>query len=160
MGKVDTETGKPDIKAFRAFQRLWALGADLGHTNSTSAFLLGASILSGPLSCLISALSSGYVILHISAAEASLKSLALIISKNKVTDLIDDIKKAKPSCTAPPIECLRRSILESVSVHRLRVTLSQIIQWWKSQWRLIVLQVKTITFAPATSSPMRICSSV
>ena len=93
MGKVDKETGKPDPKALRAVQRLWALGADLGQTNSTSAFLLGASTLSDPLSCLISALSSGYGILHFGAAEASLKSLATIGSKDKVPDLINKVKR-------------------------------------------------------------------
>ena len=40
IGKVDKKTGKPDPKALRAIQRTWALGADLGHTNSTFAFLL------------------------------------------------------------------------------------------------------------------------
>ena len=93
MGKVDKETGRPDPKALRAAQRLWALGADLGHTNSTSAFLLGASTLSDPLSCLISALSSGYGILHFGAAEASLKPLATIGSKDKVPDLINKVKR-------------------------------------------------------------------
>ena len=71
MGKVDKETGKPDAKALFAIQRLWALGVDLGLTNSTFAFLLGASKLSNPLSCLISAVYSGYGILHFGAAEAS-----------------------------------------------------------------------------------------
>ena len=95
MGKVDKETGKPDPKALRAIQRTWALGADLGHTNSTSAFLLGASTLSDPLSCLISALSSGYGILHFGAAEASLKSFATIGSKDKVPELINKVKRGE-----------------------------------------------------------------
>ncbi len=93
MGKVDKETGKPDPKALRAVQRIWALGADLGHTNSTSAILLGASTLSDPLSCLISALSSGYGVLHFGAAEASFESLATIGSKDKVPDLINKVKR-------------------------------------------------------------------
>ena len=93
MGKVDKETGKPDPSALRAVQRIWALGADLGHTNSTSAILLGASTLSDPLSCLISALSSGYGILHFGAAEATFKSLAMIGSKDKVPDLINKVKR-------------------------------------------------------------------
>ena len=93
MGKVDKETGKPDPTAIYAIQRIWALGADLGHTNSTSAFLLGASTLSDPLSCLISALSSGYGILHFGAAEASFKSLAALGSKKKVPYLIEKVKR-------------------------------------------------------------------
>ena len=93
MGKVDKNTGKPDPNAIRAIQRIWALGADLGHTNSTSAFLLGASTLSDPLSCLISALSSGYGILHFGAAEASFKSLAAIGSKKNVPFVINKVKR-------------------------------------------------------------------
>ena len=93
MGKVAKDTGKPDPNAIRAVQRIWALGADLGHTNSTSAFLLGASTLSDPLSCLISALSSGYGILHFGAAEASFKSLAAIGSKKMVPHVINKVKR-------------------------------------------------------------------
>ena len=95
IGKVDKKTGKPDPKALRAIQRTWALGADLGHTNSTSAFLLGASTLSDPLSCLISALSSGYGILRFGAAEASLKSFATIGSKDKVPEMINKVKRGE-----------------------------------------------------------------
>lgn len=93
MGKVDKSTGKPDPAAIRNIRRIWALGADLGHTNSTSAFLLGASSLSDPLSCLISALSSGYGILHFGAAEASFRSLAAIGRKENVPYLISKVKK-------------------------------------------------------------------
>ena len=95
MGKVNKDSGKPDPKAIHAIQRIWALGADLGHTNSTSALLLGASTLSDPLSCLISALSSGYGVLHFGAAEAAFKSLAAVGSKKNVPYLIEKVKKRK-----------------------------------------------------------------
>ncbi|MCJ1282613.1 hypothetical protein MMC26_001938 [Xylographa opegraphella] len=85
-GNVDKDTGKPNSKSVYHLQRLWALGADLGHTNNTAAFLLGASTLADPLSCLISALSSGYGIMHFMAAEASIKSLAAIGGKQNVPD--------------------------------------------------------------------------
>ena len=93
MGKVDKATGKPDPSFLYHIQRVWALGADLGHTNSTSALLLGASSLSDPLSCLISALSSGYGILHFGAAEASYKGLAAIGNKKNVPNMIDKVKR-------------------------------------------------------------------
>lgn len=93
MGKVDKATGKPDPTFLYHIQRVWALGADLGHTNSTSALLLGASSLSDPLSCLISALSSGYGILHFGAAEASYKSLAAIGKKENVPYMIAKVKR-------------------------------------------------------------------
>ena len=67
----------------------------MAHTNSTSAFLLGVSTLSDPLSCLISALSSGYEILHFSAAEASLNSFATIGSKDKVPEIINKVKRGE-----------------------------------------------------------------
>ena len=93
MGKVDKATGKPDPAYLCNIQRVWALGADLGHTNSTSALLLGASSLSDPLSCLISALSSGYGILHFGAAEASYKALAAVGKKENVPYLIAKVKR-------------------------------------------------------------------
>ena len=93
MGKVDEATGKPDPAFLYHIQRIWALGADLGHTNSTSALLLGASSLSDPLSCLISALSSGYGILHFGAAEASYKALATVGKKENVPYLIAKVKR-------------------------------------------------------------------
>ncbi|MCJ1385545.1 hypothetical protein MMC17_008668 [Xylographa soralifera] len=92
-GNVDKSTGKPDPTSVYHLQRLWALGADLGHTNSTAAFLLGASTLADPLSCLISALSSGYGIMHFGAAEASLKSLVAIGGKENVPNLIEKVKR-------------------------------------------------------------------
>ena len=93
MGKVDNSTGRPDPTFLYQIQRIWALGADLGFTNSTSAFLLGASSLSDPLSCLLSALSSGYGILHFGAAEASYRSLAKIGRKENVPYLISEVKR-------------------------------------------------------------------
>ena len=93
MGKVDKATGKPDPAFLYHIQRVWALGADLGHTNSTSALLLGASSLSDPISCLISALSSGYGILHFGAAEASYKALAAVGKRENVPYLIAKVKR-------------------------------------------------------------------
>ena len=94
-GNVEKDTGKPNPTSVYHLQRLWALGADLGHTNSTAAFLLGASTLADPLSCLISALSSGYGIMHFGAAEASLKSLVAIGGKENVPNLIAKVKRRK-----------------------------------------------------------------
>ncbi|MCJ1398521.1 hypothetical protein MMC11_001721 [Xylographa trunciseda] len=91
-GNVDKGTGKPNPNSIYHLRRLWALGADPGHTNSTAAFLLGASTLADPLSCLISALSSGYGIMHFGAAEASLKSLVAIGGKENVPNLIPKVK--------------------------------------------------------------------
>lgn len=71
IGKVDKKAGHPDPTLLYHIQCVWALGAHLGHTNFISALPLGASSLSDPLSCLISALSSGYGILHFGVAEAS-----------------------------------------------------------------------------------------
>ena len=93
MGKVDHNTGKPDRQLLHHLRRVWALAADLGHTNSTAAFLHAASTLSDPISCLISALASGYGILHFGAAEASYKNLAAIGKKENVPRLIDQVKK-------------------------------------------------------------------
>lgn len=93
MGKVDKATGKPDPASLHHIQRVWALGADLGHTNSTSALLLGASSLSDPLSCLMSALSSGYGILHFGAAEVSYKALKAVGKKENVPYLIAKVKR-------------------------------------------------------------------
>ncbi|MCJ1432422.1 hypothetical protein MMC27_001778 [Xylographa pallens] len=92
-GNVDNSTGKPNPTSVYHIRRLWALGADLGHTNSTAAFLLGASTLADPLSCLISALSSGYGIMHFGAAEASLRSLVAIGGKDNVPNLIAKVKR-------------------------------------------------------------------
>lgn len=93
LGKIDKRTGKPDPKTVSHLQCLWTLGADLGFTNSTAALLHGASPLGDPVSCFISALSSGYGILHFSAAEASLKSLAATGRKENVPHVIAEVKR-------------------------------------------------------------------
>ena len=93
MGKIDRSTGKPNPQLLYHLRRIWALAADLGHTNSTAAFLNAASTLSDPISCLISALASGYGILHFGAAEASYMNLAAVGTKENVPRLIDQVKK-------------------------------------------------------------------
>lgn len=95
MGKADKATGHPDLIYLYHIQRVWALGADLGHPNFTSALLLAPSSLSDPLSCLISALSSGYGILHFGVAEASYESLAVIGKKEDIPHLVAKVKKGE-----------------------------------------------------------------
>ena len=95
MGKVDPSTGKPDSQFLYHMRRVWGLGADLGHTNSTAAFLHGASSLGDPLSCLISGLSSGYGVLHFGAAEASYRNLAAVGDKKNVPWVIEQVKSKK-----------------------------------------------------------------
>ncbi|KAL8832153.1 MAG: hypothetical protein Q9191_000426 [Dirinaria sp. TL-2023a] len=155
MGKVDKGTGKPDPNAIRAIQRIWALGADLGHTNSTSAFLLGASTLSDPLSCLISALSSGYGILHFGAAEASFKSLAAIGSKKMVPYVINKVKRKEAKLYGYGHRMFNTVDPRVIFGARILNDLDSKTPWWKSQWRLIALQGKMNTSPLEASKQMR-----
>ena len=96
MGKVDKATGKSDLAYLVHISSVWALGADradLGHRNSTSALLLGASSLSDLLSCLVSALSSDYGISHFGAAETFYKALAAVGKKENIPYMIAKVKR-------------------------------------------------------------------
>ena len=93
MGKVNKTTKKPDGTTIHHIQRMWANSADLGHTNSTSAILLAASSFSDPVSCLITALSTGHGILHFGAAEASIRSLEAIGCKDNVPAFLAKVKR-------------------------------------------------------------------
>ena len=95
MGKVDSATGKPDPKHLAALQHTWALAAENGHTNSTSAILLSASTLSDPISCLICALSSGYGPLHFGAMEVSYKVMTGVGKLENVPALIERVKRGE-----------------------------------------------------------------
>ena len=95
MGKVERATGKPDPKHVTALQHTWALGAESGPTNSTSAILLSASTLSDPVSCLICALSSGYGPLHFGATEVCHKVMAGVGRKENVPSLIEKVKRGE-----------------------------------------------------------------
>lgn len=95
MGKVDKATGKADPKHLAALQHTWALGAENGHTNSTSAILLAASTLSDPISCLICALSSGYGPLHFGAMEVSYKVMTAVGRPENVPALIESVKRGE-----------------------------------------------------------------
>ena len=95
MGKVDKMTGKPDPKHVTALQHTWALGAESGPTNSTSAILLFASTLSDPMSCLICALSSGYGPLHFGATEVCYKVMVGVGKLENVPALIGKVKRGE-----------------------------------------------------------------
>ncbi|TVY83948.1 Citrate synthase [Lachnellula suecica] len=92
MGIVDANTGKPDPKHVYAIQRTWALSAEHGPTNSTSAFLCTASTLADPLSCLISAVSSAYGPLHFGATEVAYRVIQEVGTVENVPVLIERVK--------------------------------------------------------------------
>ena len=95
MGFVDISTGAPIAHHVSCLERLWALVADHEMTCSTAAFLQTASSLPDPLSCLISACSAAYGILHGGAIEVAYKSIAEVGSVDNVREKIESVKSGK-----------------------------------------------------------------
>ena len=95
MGFVDPLTNEPNPQHILAIQRTWVLSADHGSTNSTSAFLLTASTLADPVSCLIASLAAGYGPLHFGATEVAYKNIAEVGNKEHVPAMIEEVKAGK-----------------------------------------------------------------
>ena len=92
MGLCDLATNTPNHVAVNAVSKLWIMGCDHELTNPTSTFLQCASSLTDPLSCAISALMSGYGILHFGAAESAYKATKKIATKENVLPFLAHAK--------------------------------------------------------------------
>ena len=75
MRLSDPMTGTLDPEMLASLEKLWIIGADHELTNSTSALLHAASSLADPMSCVVSAIASGYGLLHFGAAESTYRLL-------------------------------------------------------------------------------------
>lgn len=93
-GKVDA-AGRPDELLHDSLRHAGAMGADHEITNSTFALLVGASSLADPISCLISAVASGYGPLHMGACESAYKTMQNLGGVENVPHLIDAVKSGK-----------------------------------------------------------------
>lgn len=78
MGITESDTGDLKPEEMKILQKLWILSADHELTNSTSALLHAASSLTDPVSCVISAIASGYGPLHFGAAEGAYRLMQRI----------------------------------------------------------------------------------
>ena len=94
IGQVDAE-GKPSQIHLDCLKRVGSMGADHEITNSTFSLLVTASSLADPVSCLISAISSGYGPLHMGACESAYKSMQKIGGPQNAHKLINAVKARK-----------------------------------------------------------------
>lgn len=94
-GHVLEETGLPNPRYVENFERLWSLVADHEMTCSTAAFLLTASSLPDPISCIISGIGASYGPLHGGAIEFAYKDMADIGSVANCQTKIDRVKSGK-----------------------------------------------------------------
>ena len=92
IGKIDQETQDPDGLMVQALNQIWIQGCDHEINNSTSALLHAASALSDPVSCVITAISSGYGPLHLGAVESVYALIKDIGNPNRVAAVIDRCK--------------------------------------------------------------------
>lgn len=95
MDHVDSATGVPYPHHVDCMERLWVLVADHEMTCSTAAFLQTASALPDPISCLISAISAGYGILHGGAIETAYRNIAEVGDIENVQQKIESVKSGK-----------------------------------------------------------------
>ncbi|TAQ91173.1 hypothetical protein B7494_g543 [Chlorociboria aeruginascens] len=95
MGRVEPSTGKPNPHHVSCLERLWCLVADHEMTCSTAAFLQTASALPDPISCLLSAISACYGILHGGAIEVAYKNIAEVGGVENAQAKIDSVKAGK-----------------------------------------------------------------
>jgi citrate synthase len=95
MDHVDSATGVPYPHHVDCMERLWVLVADHEMTCSTAAFLQTASALPDPVSCLISAISAGYGILHGGAIETAYRNIAEVGDIENVQQKIESVKSGK-----------------------------------------------------------------
>ncbi len=94
-GRVDSQ-GRPDKTLHDTFRHVGAMGADHEITNSTFSLLVTASSLADPISCVISAISSGYGPLHMGACESAYKTMEKLSRvENAAPLLIENVKKGK-----------------------------------------------------------------
>ncbi|KAF3403138.1 Citrate synthase [Talaromyces pinophilus] len=94
-GHVLEKTGLPNPRYVENFERLWSLVADHEMTCSTAAFLLTASSLPDPFSCIISGIGASYGPLHGGAIEFAYKDMADIGSVANCQTKIDRVKSGK-----------------------------------------------------------------
>ena len=92
MGLCNLKSEAPNHVAVNAISKLWIMGCDHELTNSTSAFLQCSSSMTDPLSCTISALMSGYGILHFGAAESAYQATKRIATKENVGPFLERAK--------------------------------------------------------------------
>ena len=92
MGEINRETQEPEELTLRVLDQMWIQGCDHEINNSTSALLHAASSLSDPLSCVITAVSSGYGPLHFGAAESVYALIQDIGTPDRVAAVIDKCK--------------------------------------------------------------------
>lgn len=95
IGFADNSTGAPNAHHVSCLERLWTLVADHEMTCSTAALLQTASSLPDPISCLISAISASYGILHGGAIEVAYKNIAEVGSIENVPKKIETVKSGK-----------------------------------------------------------------
>lgn len=93
IGQVDQNTGHPDPLHVHALETMWLLSADHELTKSTAALLHAASSFTDPISCFISALSSGYGLLHGDAIEVAYAQIQEVGKVENVPLLIDKVKR-------------------------------------------------------------------
>ncbi|KAL6717778.1 hypothetical protein ACLMJK_003863 [Lecanora helva] len=116
--------GRPlDCSELVQMEKLWLLYADHGLANATAAFLHAASTRADPLSCLISALSSGYGPLHGGAIDMVYHMLLRVRHKRNVPALIDGVKRGREKLygfghrvydTVDPRAALVKEVLEEL----------------------------------------------
>lgn len=94
-GHVEPETGKPNPRYVKNFERLWILIADHEMTCSTAALLHTASALPDVISSMISAISALYGPLHGGAIEVAYKQIMEIGSVENIPAKIERVKSGK-----------------------------------------------------------------
>lgn len=95
MGHVEKETGLPNPRYVKYFEKLWVCIADHEMTCSTAALLQTASSLPDAMSCMVSAISAMYGPLHGGAIEVAYKDIADIGSTRNCQAKIDRVKAGK-----------------------------------------------------------------
>ena len=95
MGHVDKETGFPNPRYVRYFEKLWTCLADHEMTCSTAALLQTASGLPDAISSMVSAISAMYGPLHGGAIEVAYKDIAEIGSTANVESKLERVRSGK-----------------------------------------------------------------
>lgn len=95
MGFAETQTKRPSEKLISCLNRLWILYLDHEIANSTAAFLLAASTLTDPLSCLIASIPSAFGPLHGGAMDLAYKTFRQVGSPENVPQLIAKVRAKK-----------------------------------------------------------------
>ena len=95
MGLADSESGKLNPLLQYVMDQVWIHGCDIPMSSSNAAYLHTASTLADPISCLISAITACYGILHFGTAESSYQMLQEISTPSAVAGYIQKCKSGK-----------------------------------------------------------------